>query len=104
MIREVCVVDMVGGVWAAPPVDEETILAQFADSTLKRDNIPGIELLLLHEPAPTFGHYIALTAIPVGISEAPRLSIPVFEIEKETFLVGRGIQRKILFGVLFGDD
>lgn len=95
---------VIGSVGSAPPINEQSILAQLTHSALKGDDVPGIELLFLDEAAPAFGHHVTLAAVPVGVPESPRLPISVFEIQEESLLVGGGVEREILLRVLLGDD
>jgi hypothetical protein len=94
----------VGRVGAAPPINVETISTEVAEAALEGHDISGIELLLLDEAAPAFGHDVALAAVPVRVAESPGLSISVLEVKEEAFLVGGGVQREVLLGVLLWDD
>lgn len=94
----------VGSIRPPPPVYEEAVSARFPHPTLKRDDVSGIEFLLFHKPAPPFCHHVALTAVPVGVSEPPWLPASVLEIEQKSFFVRGGIEREVLLGVLLRDD
>lgn len=77
-----------GMVGPAPPVNVQPVSIEFPEATVEGDNVAGVELLLLNEAAPAFGHNIALAAVPVGVSEAPQLAVPVLEVEEKPLIVG----------------
>lgn len=91
-------------IWAAPPINKKTVFPHLTKSSLERDYVAGVELFLLHKPAPPFGHHVALAAVPVGVPKPPRLPVPVLEIQQKPFLVAGRIQREVLLGMLFRDD
>lgn len=85
---------------ASPPVYVQVALTGLSNAALERDNVAGIELLLLNETAPPLGHHVALAAVPVGVPEPPRLAVPVLEVQQQPLLVRRRIQRKVPLRVL----
>lgn len=98
------VVERARGVGAAAPVDEEAVLGGIADATLEGDDVAGVELLVLDETAPAFGHDVALAAVPVGVTEAPGFSVTVLEVQDEALVVGGGVQGEVFLCVLLWDD
>lgn len=87
-----------------PPIDKKTVFLQLADPSLERNYIARIKFLILDETAPSFGHNIALAAVPIRVPEPPWLPIPVLEIQQKAFLIGGRIQGEMLLGVLFWDN
>ena len=65
--------------------------------------VPGVEVLLLDEATPAFGHDIALAAAPVRVAEPPGLAGAVLEAEQQAIVGGGGVQREVLLGVLLQD-
>ncbi|WZZ56139.1 hypothetical protein YC2023_056246 [Brassica napus] len=53
---------------SSPPIDKQ---AAVSDTSLERDNISGVKLLVFNETAPTFSHDIALATVPVRVTEPP---------------------------------
>lgn len=58
--------------WPAPPSDEETL--GVGSVALEQNDVASIETLLLHVTAPPFGQNVALTAVPVRVTESPALT------------------------------
>ncbi|KAG5557681.1 hypothetical protein RHGRI_007806 [Rhododendron griersonianum] len=65
----------------------------------KRNDIGGVELLLLDEPDPPFGQDVALAAVPVRVTEPSWLPVTILEVQEES-LVTAGRSRRKYFHVL----
>lgn len=65
----------------------------------KEDDVAGVEPLLLHEAAPPLGQDVALAAVPIRVSEPPRLPAVVLEAQQQPFL-SAAVQGKVLLGLL----
>nr|AWJ58407.1 ap2 erf and b3 domain-containing transcription factor rav1-like protein [Elaeis guineensis] len=83
------------------PIDEEPLLR--AGRSLEGDDIPSLESLLFHKPAPTLGEDVALATVPVRVAEPPHLTARILETQQHPFAGGGAPrrQREVLLGVLF---
>ena len=70
------------------PIYVQPMPIRFSNTTLEGNNVTRIKLLLFDKTAPTFGHHIALAAVPIGVPEPPQLTIPVLKIQQQTLLIG----------------
>lgn len=94
---------------AAPPPPPNEEAADLLGVAREEDNIAGVEPLLLHETAPPFGQDVALAAVPIRVTEPPRLPDLVFEPQQQPLLAAGGlscaaVQGEIPLGVLLGYD
>ena len=86
MVRAMMVMVMM--IRPSPPIYVQPMPIQLPNTTLEGHHVTSIKLLLLNKTAPTFGHHIALAAVPIGVPEPPQLSIPVLKIQQQTLLIG----------------
>ncbi|KAL4578277.1 hypothetical protein LXL04_014398 [Taraxacum kok-saghyz] len=92
------------------PPDKQPVTVE--PMSLKQNDIAGIQTFFFHETAPSFGQHVALTTVPIGVAEPPRLPGLVLETQQQPFLLvcgggGGGVstaEREIFLGVLFGND
>lgn len=97
---------------ASTPANEES--PGIGTVALEENDVARVELFVFDESAPSFSQHIALTAVPVRVSEPPASPWLVFEAKKHPFLWrwrvstrargDDGIEREVFLSVLFGYD
>ena len=61
-----------GALAASTPANEES--PGIRTLTLEENNVGGVELFVFDVSAPSFSQHVALTAVPVRVSEPPALA------------------------------
>ncbi|KAH0928159.1 hypothetical protein HID58_013886 [Brassica napus] len=60
---------VIRNLWSSLPINEKLVF--ITRTSMKRNYVASIKLLVFDETAPAFSHYITLATVPVGVTETP---------------------------------